>query len=94
MSGSRKNKAVALKYNPTTDVAPIVVASGYGLIAENIINIGEEKGIPIFKDDSAASMLCMLEIGSKIPDELYEVIALVYTKIMQRAQEIEENRSK
>lgn len=90
MSQSKKNgnKAVALKYNPGQDVAPVVIASGYGLIAEKIINIGEEMGIPIFRDDSAASMLCMLEMGTHIPPELYEVIALVYTRIMERAMEI------
>ena len=30
MSRSKKNKAVALKYNAEEDVAPIVIASGYG----------------------------------------------------------------
>ena len=63
---SKSNKAVALKYNAEQDAAPVVIASGYGEIAEKIIDIAEQKGIPVFRDDSAASLLCMLEIGSNI----------------------------
>ncbi len=92
MSKFKKDKAVALKYNPQQDAAPIVIASGYGLVAEKIINIGEQQGIPIFRDDSAATMLCMLELGSSIPPELYEIIATVYMKIMERAEELKKQK--
>ncbi len=85
-SGKAKNKAVALKYRVEEDVAPVVIAGGYGSIADRIIGIGEEKGIPIYKDDSAASMLCMLEVGRSIPPELYEVVAAVYMQILMTAQ--------
>ena len=64
MSRSKKNKAVALKYNVQEDMAPIVIASGYGEVAQRIIDTAERQGIPVFRDDSAASMLCMLEVGS------------------------------
>lgn len=83
-----KEKAVALKYNVDEDAAPVVIASGYGAIAERIIGIAEQKGIPVFRDDSAASLLCMLEVGSNIPEELYEVIAAIYCQLLQVASEI------
>lgn len=83
-----KEKAVALKYNLDEDAAPVVIASGYGSIAEKIIQIAEQKGIPVFRDDSAASLLCMLEVGSNIPEELYEVIAAIYCQLLQTAAEI------
>ncbi len=73
-----KNKAVALRYRVDEDAAPVVIASGYGTIAEKIIGIAEEKGIPVYKDDSTASMLCMLEVGRDIPPDLYQVIAAIY----------------
>ena len=57
MSKYKKNKAVALKYNAAEDASPVVIASGYGTVAEHIIDIAEKKGIPVFKDDSAASLL-------------------------------------
>lgn len=79
----RKNKAVALRYNAEEDASPVVIAAGYGTVAEHIIDIAEKKGIPVFKDDSAASLLCMLEVGSNIPVELYEVVAAIYCKIIE-----------
>ncbi|MEG0035943.1 MAG: flagellar biosynthesis protein FlhB, partial [Oscillospiraceae bacterium] len=38
MSKSDK-KAAALRYDPGNDMAPVVIASGYGTVAENINNI-------------------------------------------------------
>ena len=89
MSQSSPKKAVALRYNPKQDVAPLVIASGYGAIAEKIINIGEEKGIPIYRDDSTASMLCMLDVGSPIQPELHQVVAVIYGEILKRAEKIQ-----
>ncbi|MEG1448093.1 MAG: EscU/YscU/HrcU family type III secretion system export apparatus switch protein [Oscillospiraceae bacterium] len=91
MSKSNKEKAVALKYNPETGSAPVVIASGYGHVAEGIIDIAEQKGIPVYKDDSAASMLCMLEVGSNIPPELYEIVATIYVELLKTAGEIKNN---
>ncbi len=84
--GKTKSKAVALRYRSDEDVSPVVIASGYGSIADRIIGIGEERGIPIYKDDSAASMLCMLEVGRSIPTDLYEVVAAIYTQLLMTAQ--------
>lgn len=88
MSKSKKNKAVALKYNVDEDTSPVVIASGYGTVAEKIIDIAEKKGIPVFKDDSAASLLCMLEVGSNIPVDLYEVVAAIYCKLLETSAKI------
>ncbi|MFT3951814.1 MAG: EscU/YscU/HrcU family type III secretion system export apparatus switch protein [Oscillospiraceae bacterium] len=67
MSQSKKNKAVALKYDTEKDLAPLVVASGYGEIAQKIIGIAEVNGIPVYRDDSAASLLCMLRGRQRHP---------------------------
>lgn len=88
MSKYKKDKAVALKYNAEEDSAPVVIASGYGQIAEKIIDIAEKKGIPVFRDDSAASLMCMLDVGSNIPPELYEVIAAIYCQLLETSKEI------
>ena len=88
MSKYKKNKAVALKYNAEEDASPVVIASGYGTVAEHNIDIAEKKGIPVSKDDSAASLLCMLEVGSNIPVELYEVVAAIYCKLIETAASI------
>lgn len=88
MSRSETNKAVALKYSAEQDMAPVVIASGYGEVAGKIIDIAEQKGIPVFRDDSTASLLCMLEIGSTIPEELYQVIAAIYCQLLKVASDI------
>lgn len=83
-----RNKAVALRYNVEASNAPVVIASGYGQIADKIIGIAEEKGIPVYKDDSAASMLCMLEVGRDIPPDLYEVVAAIYMQILTMSSKL------
>lgn len=88
MSKFKRNKAVALKYHAGEDAAPVVIASGYGNVAEKIIDIAEKKGIPVYKDDSTASMLCMLEVGCDIPVELYEVVAAIYGKLIEVSESI------
>ena len=88
MSESNKNKAVALRYSMEEDAAPIVIASGYGHIADRIIDIAENQGIPVFRDDSAASMLCMLEVGKTIPPELYEIVAAIYVQLLKTSDSI------
>ncbi len=83
MSRSEKPRAVALKYDTEQDTAPVVVASGYGEIAQRIIDVAEKSGVPVYRDDSASSVLCMLKVGSTIPPELYEVIAVVYASLVK-----------
>lgn len=84
----KRSKAVALKYQEEVDVAPVVIASGCGNVAEKIIDIAESKGIPVFRDDSAASLMCMLEVGRPIPPELYQIVAIIYGQLMQMSKDI------
>jgi len=84
----KNNKAVALKYNMEEDVAPIVIASGYGHIAEKIVDVAEQTGIPVFRDDTTASLLCMLQVGENIPEDLYQIVAGVYKSIIEISGEI------
>ena len=88
MSESNVNKAVALRYRMEEDAAPLVIASGYGPIADQIIDIAEGRGIPVFRDDSLSSMLCMLEVGKNIPPELYQVVAAIYCQLLQTSAKI------
>ncbi len=83
-----KNSAVALKYNSDTDYAPVVVASGHGEVAKHIIEIADENGVPIFRDDSTADLLTMLDIGQGIPEELYDVVASIYVEILKTAKSV------
>jgi len=68
--------AVALKYDRYKHKAPVVVAKGKGLIAENIKKIAKENQVPIVENKAIARLLYeTLDIGDFIPEELYEAIA-------------------
>jgi flagellar biosynthesis protein FlhB len=67
--------AVALRYDPEGDGAPVVVAKGERLVAERIKQIAREAGVPIFRDVGLARALAELAEGGEIPSELYEAVA-------------------
>ncbi|MDE5992468.1 MAG: EscU/YscU/HrcU family type III secretion system export apparatus switch protein [Oscillospiraceae bacterium] len=91
MSGYKGNKpsnsAVALRYNPDKDYTPIVVASGHGHVAEKIINLADENGVPVYRDDSATALLTMLNVGQGIPPDLYQLVAGIYVQVMRIAKD-------
>ncbi|MDR2532892.1 MAG: EscU/YscU/HrcU family type III secretion system export apparatus switch protein [Oscillospiraceae bacterium] len=80
--------AVALKYNPELNFAPVVVASGLGELAQKIVNIADENGVPIYRDDSTAALLVMLNSGAMVPPELYQIVATIYAEVVTNAKEM------
>ena len=73
-----RQKAVALKYNPEKNGAPVIVASGMGYMAERITETALEAGVPVYEDDSLATLLTQLQLGQEIPKELYQAIVDIY----------------
>jgi len=75
--------AAALQYDQDKDKAPRITAKGKGLIAEKIIELARENGIPIQQDPGLVQILCKLDIDEEIPVELYraiaELLAFVYS---------------
>jgi len=83
--------ATAIKYDNQKNEAPLVTASGRGEIAEKIIELAREHGVPIKNDPQLAAALSKLKVGKEIPVELYravaEILAFVYSlKEDQRAR--------
>ena len=70
-------RAVALRYDASGG-APVVVASGRGYRAEKIIEVAAESGVPVYEDNSLATMLSQLSLGQEIPDSLYRAIVEIY----------------
>jgi len=77
----RRLTAAALSYTPGEDAAPRLVASGQGKIAEKILALAREQGIPIHEDPALAAALAALNPGDEIPSELYTVVAAVLVYI-------------
>ncbi len=69
--------AIALQYDPYTDEAPRVVATGKGEIADKILKIAQENQIPIREDPILAQALSLVDLEEEIPSELYAVVAEV-----------------
>jgi flagellar biosynthesis protein len=75
----KTNRAAALKYSQdAAHSAPVVVASGLGYVAQKIISVAQDNSIPVYQDDSLASLLTQLNVGSEIPPELYQTIVDIY----------------
>lgn len=70
-------RAVALKYN-RTDTAPVVVASGMGHLAERIVEVAAESGVPVYEDNSLATILSQMKLGQEIPPSLYQAVVQIY----------------
>ena len=49
-------RAVALQYSPGNG-APVIVASGMGHLAEKIVEVAVESGVPVYEDNSLATVL-------------------------------------
>lgn len=72
--------AVALYYDE--DTAPQVTAKGSGELAEQIIAIAKQHNVPLQENNELVQLLAHIELGDKIPQELYlavaEIIAFAY----------------
>ena len=81
--GKDRKKAVALRYDKLKDEAPKVTAKGQGKIAENIIAMALEHGVPVKDDPDLVEVLASLDINQEIPAEIYvavaELLAFVYS---------------
>jgi|UniRef100_I5ART0 flagellar biosynthesis protein len=73
-----QQKAAALRYDPEKNGAPVIVASGMGYMAEKITETAMKAGVPVYEDDSLASLLTQLKLGKEIPEELFQAIVEIY----------------
>ena len=70
--------AVALKYNPKEEPAPIILTMGAGAMANAIIKIGVENNIPIMRNvELARALHARGTISDYIPEDLYPIVAEV-----------------
>lgn len=76
-----ETKAVALKYSEDLP-APFISARGRGHLAEKLVEIADESGIPIRLDDDLTNILFQMDVGSFIPEEMYEIIARLYAFVV------------
>jgi flagellar biosynthetic protein FlhB len=78
--------AVAIAYDQRSMRAPRVVAKGKRLLAERIVHLAREAGVPVVQDIPLARTLYRLvEVGGEIPVMLYKAVAKVLAYVYGRA---------
>lgn len=74
--------AVAMEWKQEKMTAPTVVAKGQDNIAFRIREIATDNGIPIIENKPLARALyAEVEIGDEIPEDYYEVMAIVLSQV-------------
>lgn len=86
-TAKKQRKAVALRYANGQGSAPRVVAKGRGSIAEKIIAVAEEHGVPHYEDPNLVQALEALEMDTEIPPQLYQAVAEVLAFIYRLNQQ-------
>jgi flagellar biosynthesis protein len=72
---NKVKKAVALFYDGKN--TPMVAAKGTGAVAENIMAIAEQHGVPLCDNSALVELLVQLELGDEIPETLYLAVAYI-----------------
>ena len=82
--------ACALKYDEEEgDDAPVLVASGYGDLAQKMVQAARAYGIPVLRDVPLARALVELDVGTEIPEALYEAVAEILREAWDETAEPE-----
>jgi flagellar biosynthetic protein FlhB len=78
-------RAIALRYDPLTAPAPVVLAMGERKVAERIRAIAEQHGVPIIENRPLAiALLASARVGMMIPADLYTAVAEVLAFVFRQ----------
>jgi flagellar biosynthesis protein len=70
-----RRAAIAMRYDVESDKAPLILATGRGAVADEILRIAEENKIPLYENKDLANLLGKLEVDTEIPPQLYVLVA-------------------
>lgn len=85
--------AAALKYDPASNEAPEILATGRGLVAEEILRIAKENDVPLHQDAALVEALSRLDITDVLPRELYAVVAEVLAYVFRLDEQVSQARA-
>jgi len=92
-----QDTAIALRYrtqHPFLDVAPKLVAKGQGRLAERILELAKEYGIPIHHDPDLTTALAPLDVDTVIPPNLFQAVAIVLAGLYRANRNTASNMDK
>ena len=73
----RITQAAAISYDPAENDVPILSAFGEGHMAQKIVEVAKESGVPVMPEPGLTNMLSRLSIGDEIAPEMYDAVAKV-----------------
>jgi flagellar biosynthesis protein len=73
----QQKRAVALRYDPSSDGAPKVVAKGKGRTAQQILDLAAKNNVPVRQDANLVQVLSRLNLDQEIPPEVYRAVAAI-----------------
>jgi flagellar biosynthetic protein FlhB len=80
--------AVALRYHPEEDNAPVVLAKGQDELALRIVRVAEENNVAVMENvPLARALYAKTELNQEIPPELYGAVAEVLVYIFHLNEE-------
>ncbi len=87
-SGNRKENvgspiAVALEAGPAESSVPKVVASGRGVLAEQILQLAFQHGVKVREDGDLAELLACLDLDHEIPPEAIVPVAEILARVFE-----------
>lgn len=85
--------AVALRYDGKEDPAPRIAATGRGLVAERILALAKENGVPVHEDPDLASLLGKLELDAFIPVEAFVAVAEILAYLYRQNGKLKEQNA-
>lgn len=88
--------AVALSHEEGSQTVPVVTATGYGDLAEQILNIAFENGVKVREDPDLAQILAEIDVDTPIPLEAFAAVSEILSYLYRsqntapQKQEIEQ----
>ncbi len=79
--------AVALRYAQSMP-APRITAAGRGAVANRIVELANEHGVPVVIEPGLAKLLVKQPVDAEIPEELYGAVAAILAYLYRLEQEV------
>ena len=79
-----RTSAIALRYAPEApfkDMAPRLIAKGEGFLADRIVALARQHGIPVQRDPDLLAALAPLDVDTIIPPDLFKAVAIMLAAI-------------
>lgn len=83
-------KATALQYSSDMP-APLILLNGRANIAENMINIANQKNIPVVYEPETQEILSLCKNGDFVPFETWEILVKVFSFIGGQLESVSKN---